>query len=97
MAKIKEEKPVEEFKEDSKLDVFENLVRKEKHDIEKRRKPGEVFFGTRADRRGEGRVNLQRRAANKVATEKLDEGRRKERPVDSPNLQQEDSGGVKGA
>lgn len=71
----------EEFKEDAKLDVFENLARKEKHEAEERRNPGEVFFGTRADRRG--KINLQRRAADKVAVERLDESGRKDRPVDS--------------
>lgn len=72
----------DEFKEDAKLDVFENLARKEKHDIEKRRKPGEVFFGTRADRR-KGEVNLQRRAAHKVAVERLHESGRKDSALDS--------------
>ncbi|TXJ25388.1 MAG: hypothetical protein E6Q24_14750 [Chitinophagaceae bacterium] len=87
----KKDKPDKEEIEDAKLDVFEKQARKEKRDIEKRRKPGEVFFGTRADRRY-GQVNLQRRAAGSVEVERLHESGRKDRALDSTPVRESGRG-----
>lgn len=58
-----------EEKKDPTADVLEVLERKEKKEIEDRRRPGVVFYGTRADRRK--KAGLVRRAARTVETEKL--------------------------